>query len=141
MTVRLRAHHLLCILTFVGEGYTPAFTDNYRRITERLTAGEEIELVSGPDDICAPLLDEQDPHCFNASVLERDALALADVATLLGKKLEPGAVIMPDARLLAELRRNFAGGQIRRACSRCEWGDLCNRIAEGRFAGVLVGQA
>ena len=25
MTVRLRAHHLLCMLTYVGKGYSPAF--------------------------------------------------------------------------------------------------------------------
>ena len=139
MTVRLRAHHLLCMLTFVGEGYTPAFTENYRRIAERLTKGEEIKLVSGPDDICAPLLDEKEPHCFKASVIERDAAALADVAMLLGEEIDIGAVLLPDAALLAKLRRNFASGEIRHACNGCEWGDLCSRIAAGKFTGVLVG--
>lgn len=141
MTVRLRAHHLLCMLTFVGEGYTPAFTDNYRRIAERLTNGEEIKLVSGPDDICAPLLDEIEPHCFKASVIERDAAALADVAALLGEEIEIGAVLVPDADLLAKLRRNFASGEIRHACRGCEWRDFCSRIAAGNFAGVLIGRA
>ncbi|OCJ11638.1 2Fe-2S ferredoxin [Rhizobium sp. AC27/96] len=139
MTVRLRAHHLLCMLTFVGEGYTSAFTANYRRIAERLTEGEQIELVSGPDDICAPLLDEAEPHCVKASVIERDAAALADVASLIGEEIEPGAVLVPDANLLAKLRRNFASGEIRRACNGCEWRDLCSRIAAGNFASVLVG--
>lgn len=139
MTVRLRAHHLLCMLTFVGEGYTPAFTDNYRRIAERLNAGEEIELVSGPDDICAPLLDEKEPHCFKASVIERDAAALADVAALLGEEIQIGAVVVPDAGLLATLRRNFASGDIRHACGGCEWEDLCSRIAGHNFQGVLIG--
>src|SRR5712672_2376586 len=75
LTVRLRAHHLLCMLTFVGEGYSPAFTENYRSIARRLSAGEEIELVSGPDDICAPLMEGADPHCLKASVIDRDAAA------------------------------------------------------------------
>ena len=141
MTVRLRAHHLLCMLTFVGEGYTSAFTDNYRRIAERLTAGEEIKLVSGPDDICAPLLGEEEPHCFKASIIERDAAALADVAALLGETIEPGAVFVPDASFLTKLRRNFAGGEIRHACNGCEWGDLCSRVAGDKFAGVLIGHA
>lgn len=138
MTVRLRAHHLLCMLTFVGEGYTPAFTDNYRRIAERLSNGEEIKLVSGPDDICAPLLNGEEPHCFKASVIERDAAALADVAALLGEEIGPGATMLPDARLLSKLRRNFASGDIRRACHGCEWGDLCSRIATRNFNGVLI---
>lgn len=129
------------MLTFVGEGYTPDFTENYRRIAERLSKGEEIRLVSGPDDICAPLLKGQEPHCFKASVIERDAAALADVAALLGEEIGPGAVLVPDARLLAKLRRNFANGEIRNACLGCEWGELCGRIAASNFSGVLISAA
>jgi hypothetical protein len=62
MTVRLRGHHLLCLLTFVGKGYTPAFTANYRRIVARLNEGAAVELVDGPDDICAPMLAEAEHH-------------------------------------------------------------------------------
>lgn len=141
MTVRLRAHHLLCMLTFVGEGYTPAFTDGYRRIAARLSAGEAIEIVSGPDDICAPLLQGKEPHCFKASVIERDAAALADVAALLGEEIDLGAVLVPDARLLSKLRRNFAAGDIRHACRGCEWGELCSRIVASNFSGVLISAA
>ena len=49
MTVRLRAHHLLCMLTYVGKGYSPAFVENYEAIAARLSAGEEIEMVAGPE--------------------------------------------------------------------------------------------
>ena len=55
MTVRLRGHHLLCLLAYKGEGYSPAFIANLDRIAARLTAGEDAVLVDGPDDICAPL--------------------------------------------------------------------------------------
>ena len=80
MTVRLRAHHLLCMLTYVGKGYTQSFTVNYDRVAERLNRGEEIEIVAGPDDICAPLLCGDAAHCFRKSVSERDAKALVLVA-------------------------------------------------------------
>jgi len=53
--VRLRAHHLLCILTFAGKGYSPAFVANMAGVVARIGAGEPIEVVAGPDDICAPL--------------------------------------------------------------------------------------
>ena len=39
MTVRLRAHHLLCLLTYVGKGYSPAFTANYDKVVRRLGEG------------------------------------------------------------------------------------------------------
>ena len=42
MTVRLRAHHLLCLLTYVGKGYSPAFTANYDKMVKRLAGGEDV---------------------------------------------------------------------------------------------------
>ncbi len=140
MTVRLRAHHLLCMLTFVGEGYTPSFTRNYRRIAGRLSAGEEILMVSGPDDICAPLLAEPDHHCLRDSVFDRDRRAASAVANLLGLPgLAQGDRITPDAAMLARMRTAFGHGAIRDGCHGCEWSNLCSRVAERNFQGVLVG--
>nr|WP_250809611.1 DUF1284 domain-containing protein [Neorhizobium tomejilense] len=138
MTVRLRPHHLLCMLTFVGEGYSPAFVASYRRLAGRLSAGEPIEIVSGPDDICAPLLSDEDAHCFGASVAGRDAAALADIARLLGRELKTGAVITSNQALFEKLRRAFSAGVTRDACTGCEWSSLCDRIAGEDYKGALV---
>lgn len=130
------------MLTFIGEGYTPAFTENYRAIAVRLSAGEDILLVSGPDDICAPLLLEADaPHCLGASVLERDAESLSAVGHVIGSAVEPGSKLEPDAALLKMLRRKFASGDIRKACAGCEWESLCTRIAGAGYRGILVDHA
>lgn len=138
MTVRLRPHHLLCMLTFIGKGYTEAFTENYVRIAARLSEGEDILMVEGPDDICAPLLDEEDPHCWRKSVVDRDNRARVAVEELLGVPAGPGAVICPDAVFLAKMRDAFAAGEIRKACIRCEWSSLCTDVAADGFDGVLV---
>jgi hypothetical protein len=138
VTVRLRAHHLLCMLTFVGEGYTPAFTANYVSIARRLSSGEEIEMVSGPDDICAPLLSGTTAHCHNASVIARDEAAAEAIGRLLKMKISDGTRIIPDKTLLKRLRRNFALGTIRKACGACEWSELCGHVAERGFKDVLV---
>jgi hypothetical protein len=138
VTVRLRPHHLLCMLTFVGEGYNPAFVANYRRLAGRLSAGETIEIVSGPDDICAPLLSDQGAHCFGTSVAGRDAAALEDIARLLGRELEAGSAIPADPALFERLRRAFSAGVTRRACAGCEWSSLCDRVAARDYAGVHV---
>jgi hypothetical protein len=139
MTVRLRPHHLLCMLTYVGKGYSPAFVKNYETIAVRLSAGEEIELVAGPDDICGPLTADPEAHCHGASVVERDRQATDAVARLIGSPLPLGACITPSAVLFARLRKTFATGEIRTACAGCEWSDLCDRVAEGGFVGVRVG--
>lgn len=138
MTVRLRGHHLLCLLTYVGKGYTPAFVANYQRIVVRLNAGEPVELVEGPDDICRPMLGDAGHHCFNASVALRDGQALADVAALLGQPLAAGQPLWLDPARLAALRVAFAAGTIRTACAGCQWSGLCTEIAASGFAGVRL---
>ncbi|MBD8685704.1 MULTISPECIES: DUF1284 domain-containing protein [unclassified Rhizobium] len=136
MTIRLRAHHLLCMLTYVGKGYTHGFTVNYDRVAARLRGGEEIEIISGPDDICEPLLDDKDAHCFAHSVVGRDASALDAVGQWLGRNLQIGDQINPDEAFIETLRAGFKHGHLRQPCSGCEWTSLCDRIAGDDFCGV-----
>ncbi len=138
MTVRLRGHHLLCLLTFVGEGYTPSFTRNYRRIAERLSAGEAVTVVDGPDDICGPMLCEAGAHCHDESISRRDSLALAAVSDSLERQVTAGSVLVLDADRLERLRSAFATGRAMAACAECEWAGLCSRVAGGGFRAVLV---
>ena len=138
MTISLRPHHLLCVLTYVGKGYSPAFTANYDLIAGRLSAGEDIVIVSGPDDICQPLLDAGDAHCLTDSVEQRDRIAAEDLANLLARPIAAGQHFLLDAATLARQRAAFAQGQLRRACSRCEWARLCTSIAVEDFVAVRV---
>ncbi|MDX8524381.1 DUF1284 domain-containing protein [Mesorhizobium sp. MSK_1335] len=138
MTVRLRAHHLLCMLTYVGKGYSPAFTGNYDRVVERLARGEDILIVSGPDDICAPLLDEPEPHCLGESAAGRDELAARDVADLLGRPHLAGARLELDASTVTRMRKAFSSGLTRKACPGCEWFELCGIIAADGFRGTRL---
>lgn len=138
MTIRLRPHHLLCMLTFIGKGYTPDFVENYLKIAKRLSAGEAIEIIEGPDDLCQPLTHAADAHCFIESVTLRDAQAASAVSALLHQPIAAGTVIVPDAALLARLRLAFSDGLVRKACSGCEWSGLCDGVASGGYAGVKI---
>ncbi|MET2827920.1 DUF1284 domain-containing protein [Mesorhizobium shangrilense] len=138
MTIRLRPHHLLCLLTYVGKGYSPAFTANYDVIAGRLSRGEDILIVSGPDDICAPLLGEPEPHCWGESVVERDRLAARDVGDLLARPIKPGIRIDLDAQTLARMREAFSAGLTRNACQGCEWAGLCSQVAASSYPDTRV---
>ncbi|WP_222183477.1 DUF1284 domain-containing protein [Geminicoccus harenae] len=141
MTVRLRAHHLLCMLTYVGKGYSPAFCAGFDAIARRLSDREEILIVEGPDDVCRPLLGEEGAHCHRPGVLERDRRAAAAVSALLDRPIAPGERLRLDPRLLARLRRAFAAGTIRTACGKCEWAELCTGIAANGYAGIRLDMA
>ncbi|MBB3236305.1 DUF1284 domain-containing protein [Phyllobacterium endophyticum] len=138
MTVELRAHHLLCMLTYVGRGYSPAFTENYDKVVARLAAGENILIREGPDDICQPLLATTEPHCVNGSVADRDIQAMSDVGHLLGRPLRIGDTINLDAAAVDKLRIAFAKGESRRACADCEWFDFCSAVSKAGYADVRL---
>jgi len=137
MTIRLRPHHLLCLLTYIGKGYTPAFTANYDVVVARLNAGDDVLVVDGPDDICAPMLNEGH-HCFNASITQRDAQAAADVEGLLGVRIVAGARLTLDLATVRLLREGFASGSTRQACTACQWTALCTDIARRDFPAVRL---
>ncbi|MCX7705965.1 MAG: DUF1284 domain-containing protein [bacterium] len=52
--LKIRPHHLFCLLGFKGSGYSRAFVENMSRISTTIKKGLDldIELVKGPDDIC-----------------------------------------------------------------------------------------
>ena len=140
--IRLRGHHLLCILTFRGHGYTPAFVANMRHVVERIGQGHPVSLEAGPDDICRGFTPAcrmaSDHDCSRPATLEMDREAVGAMAALL-PDLDLGAPFILDAGRLATLRGAFATGESRKACRTCSWRDFCTSIAEEAFTGTLLG--
>ena len=136
--VRLRPHHLLCMLTYAGLGYSQAFTAGFDAVVARLSHGVPVLLVHGPDDICAPWCDETTAHCRNDSVRLRDEQAAADLAALLQRPLTAGVVLDVDTPLLVKWRQAFAQGRTRRACQGCEWHALCTAVAAEGFTAARL---
>jgi len=141
MTIRLRPHHLLCLLTYAGKGYSAAFTANYDTIARRISQGEEILIVEGPDDVCAPLLGDSEPHCWRDSVTERDRLAARDLYELLATPINAGARLILAPALLRRMRAAFVEKRVRTACLGCQWSALCSSIAANDYYGTVVPSA
>src|SRR6185312_469442 len=133
MPIRLRGHHLLCVLTYQGFGYTPAFISNFNRLVRRLSHGESVWIVEGPDDICRPLMRHsgrgQSPHCTQDQILKRDSLALDSVSNCLKYPVKVGDTLQLDQKILRLLQTGFANGTLRSACAQCEWSQLCTKTA------------
>ncbi len=77
--VRLRGHHFLCLLTYKGLGYTPAFVENMTAVATRINAGAKVILHPGPDDICAALTPADRAAC-NHDCAKPETEALDDMA-------------------------------------------------------------
>ncbi|HEX5235821.1 MAG TPA: DUF1284 domain-containing protein [Silvibacterium sp.] len=139
MTIRIRPHHLLCMLTFVGRGYSPQFVSNLERIARRIASGNEtVQIILGPDDVCEPLLADSECHCRGASVSERDRLAIEALSDLLAQPVCENETLRLDSTTLTRLRAAFAAGTIRKACEGCQWVPLCDEIAKNGFSGTVL---
>lgn len=141
--IQLRGHHFLCLLTYIGRGYSPAFIFNMDKIAANIRDGSALlRIVAGPDALCAPLQTEGHPcaaHCHTGRTLHRDALALAAVGTVLGRVLAAGDEIVFSGIEIAALRLHFKEkAKFRTACIGCEWHALCSEVASGGFQGVKL---
>ena len=125
------------MLTFAGEGYTPEFVANFGAIVARIAAGDAVELVDGPDDVCAPLAASDDTHCDEPSVRRRDRDALRALATA-EPPLSIARPLLLDAAAIATLRVQFAAGSIRPACAGCSWFTLCSDIAAAGYTAARL---
>ena len=136
--IALRGHHLLCALTFTKIGYTRGFEERFHALLGRISGGEPIRIVAGPDDLCAEIVDREGAHCREARIFERDRLALADLSRLLDRPLGEGERIDAGQLLAPGYRDAFARGTVRRACRGCQWKALCDEVATGGFARSVL---
>lgn len=138
--VRLRGHHFLCLLTYKGLGYTPAFVDNMTAIAERINASAKVILHAGPDDICAALTPADraacNHDCAKPETAALDAMAEKATVAVLDHGLNEAFVL--DAEKIAKLRAAFLTGESRSACGLCRWRAVCDEIAGSGYANTLL---
>ena len=133
--MRIRPHHLLCLQTWAGRGYSEAFTENMNRIAAKLREHPEepVTLAAGADDICAgcPNLladgrcrSEEKVHSYDAAV----RFLLENAATdqpVNRNDLPP----RPYRELDLQVRASFGISPVPGICGDCEWYDLCREVA------------
>jgi uncharacterized protein len=138
VSVRLRGHHFLCILTYRGLGYSAPFIANMSRVVEAIGNGATIALDDGPDDICRGLTAScaaaSGHDCQDPETRAMDAVALAAVSDVLGRNLSAPSRLSGDD--ITRLRQAFKDGAIRRACFACPWMATCTTIATEDFSGT-----
>lgn len=140
--IRLRGHHLLCLLTYIGKGYNPEFVANLDRIVARLHAGESIQIVSGPDDVCKMgevCADPFDAHCLTNEISQRDRHAFKTLSDVLPLTIGDFLHASDFPQWTTQLRLAFSKkGEYFPSCQGCEWQPLCLDIAKNGFAGAKL---
>jgi uncharacterized protein len=132
MHIRLRGHHLLCLLGFRGMGYSEHFAENMRAVYERLRKEPEvtIEIVRGVDDLCCCFPSDQPNHCDQASVHSRDETVIHHLGLRVGEKITW-------AQILQTIRTNLKPTHITLWCQGCPW--LSYGVCEEGVARIAGG--
>lgn len=117
--IRLRGHHLFCLMGYRGKGYSDGFCANMTSVYETLRSRPDttIELIEGPDDICAAFPSDQPSHCQNRSVYQKDHAIIRKLGLETGSRFSWETVCSRAAA--------FAKPEdVRTLCRDCRWQPL-----------------
>ncbi|KIL38046.1 hypothetical protein SD70_29045 [Gordoniibacillus kamchatkensis] len=114
--VKLRGHHLLCLLGYRGMGYSAEYAANMNAVHERLRTEPEtaVALVLGADDLCSCFPADQPYHCDSDTVARRDAAVLERLG------LEPGQSLAW-SELLRRIAAAVSPADVPLWCASCPW--------------------
>jgi hypothetical protein len=114
--VRLRGHHLLCLLGYRGMGYSPQYVENMTRLHRCLRQDPEtrVQITLGPDDLCAKFPPDKPYHCEEGTVYERDAAVLGRLQLQVG-------MTYPWREIEQRLARHLIPGDVSKLCGTCPW--------------------
>jgi len=123
--LRIRGHHLLCIVGFRGHGYNSAFVENMQRVADAVRGQPELRLTvcEACDDICAAC-----PHTENSACQKhngsQDSTRKMDRAVLSKIGMRRG-----ETAPVNEVYRRIAGrisveDISETLCTECEWRSL-----------------
>jgi hypothetical protein len=120
--MKIRGHHLICILGFRGLGYSPEYVLNMKRVIGQLHSPRSVhfEVVDYPDDICAfcPFLVEggcqQNGPRSEAIVKSLDFNVMARLGLTAEERLT-----WPEIE--AKIRARLYPEDIDVICKECQW--------------------
>ncbi|MEX2414948.1 MAG: DUF1284 domain-containing protein [Paenibacillaceae bacterium] len=132
MSIRLRGHHLLCLLGYRGMGYSEPFAKNMTGVYEQLwlEPATPVTIVKGSDDLCKSFPCDQPNHCDNHNVHERDEF----IRKHLGLEVDD---CLAWQQILDRVKSRVKPHHIPEWCATCQWLSygVCeegvNRIASG----------
>ena len=128
--ISFRAHHFLCALCFQGEGYSPAFVENFSNIMQQLCSpsgdATPITVTANADSICEPCPNRIEKSCKTA-----DKIAVLDSAHARALHIQPGDVLTwGEAK--QKITQHITLDTFHKMCETCSWKPLgiCEKVVE-----------
>jgi len=116
MMIKLRGHHLFCLLGYRGMGYSKEYVENMTRLHRILRDNPKtwIKIVEGPDQLCEKYPNSGEYHCQNANIYERDAAILEKMELKIGHTLTW-------EEIESRIKTHVSPSDIQHVCETCTW--------------------
>lgn len=120
--MRLRFHHLLCILGFRGLGYDEKFIKGMERVIQKIKNNPnlEIELIEECDDICSACPFNLKGSCRNEVVGGEEAVGRKDQEVAKRVKLKEREKYSIK-EILNSIKKTIKAGDLSAICGDCPW--------------------
>ena len=118
--MKLRGHHLICILGYRGLGYSQEYVDNMTRIVEQLRPSTLLWICSEPDDICAPCPFLGEKGCQERGPGSEEVVRNRDLAVMERLGIAAGDSI-PWGEVKERIRRCISPEDLVDICQDCQW--------------------
>ncbi len=114
--IRLRGHHIFCLIGYHGMGYSKEFVQNMTRIHQTLRKNPEIqvEIIEGPDPICEKYPNCGKYHCEDQNIYERDLAVIEKLGLSIGQVLQW-------EEIEERIRKRVKPSDIHALCQSCSW--------------------
>jgi len=119
--LKIRSHHLLCILGFRGLGYSEEFAANMGKVVGELRSDPTfpITLVVGCDAICVSCPHKKEGKCLKRANSEVDVPVL-DLELLKRLGLQAGTQMLA-GEAWERVKERLTPGDLTEICGDCEW--------------------
>jgi hypothetical protein len=120
--IRIRAHTLLCLQGFRGEGYSAGFVENMGAIHQRLVddPSQRVEIMDAPDAMCGAC-----PHLLPTGCSlhgeESEQHMRAQDHDVLGRLGLHVGDRLPWGDILDRIRTSLTGESLTNICGQCRW--------------------
>jgi hypothetical protein len=120
--IRIRAHTLLCLQGFRGEGYNAAFVENMTAIDRMLAEHPEsmVEVLSSPDALCTACPHRRTDGCTLHGEDSEEDMRQQDSVVLKKLGLKTGDRVTWH-EIVDRIRRAVSGDDLSSICGDCRW--------------------
>ena len=118
--MKIRAHHLICLIAYNGQGYGPEFEKTFSEMQHRYLsdATGEVEIITGPDAACESCTFFTDSGCMSTQDGPEEKIIAFDSKALKLLNLSVGTHRTRDVLHRA---RALSKDELEAFCKECSW--------------------